>query len=53
MKNYIEIMFWKLAKWLLIRAYECRCKKEDFDENCMECRAGQAIKFIDEHIDLV
>ena len=52
-KNKQEILFWKQARKLLIDGYGCNCNPKDFHKSCAECRAGEMVRFIDEHIDLL
>lgn len=52
LRDRFGILFWKLAKRILIRDYGCRCKPEDYEEDCVECEAGRVVRFIDKHIDL-
>ena len=35
----------------LKKEYGARCKKKDFEPECMECRARVAIAFLEEHIE--
>ena len=51
MLDWLEIQFFKVAKWLIIRGYGCRCKEEDYDENCAECEAGRMVRWISQHIE--
>jgi hypothetical protein len=51
MKNYFEIQFWKIAKWIIKRGYGADCK--DFFSECASCQAKGAIHWIDQHIDLL
>lgn len=50
-KNYIEIKFWEIAKWLIRRGYGADCP--DYDPNCASCEAKKMIRWIDRHIDLI
>lgn len=63
-KDRLEIQFWKLAKWLIIRGYGCYCTISDLDEGswyttpkdvfrnsrCPSCRAKEICDWIDGHI---
>ena len=52
MLDFLEIKIFQLTKYLIQRGYS-RYGCEDYDENCIVCRAGKAQVFIDEHIDLI
>lgn len=54
MKDYLEIKFWEVAKWLIMRGYGDDCRNSgDFSEGCASCRAGKALDWIEGHIDLI
>ena len=44
-----------IQKAIKIIKCECgaRCKTEDYEPSCFECRAGDAIRFLKRYIDLV
>ncbi len=66
--NWLEIQFWKVAKWIIRRGYGADCETSDLDElpqtyktpqdvfrggRCGSCRAKEVIDWIDGHIDLL
>ena len=65
MKNWLEILFWKIAKNIIIRNYGCNCSVKDVDEildlpktlmgqnRCGSCVASEVIEWIDNHISLI
>lgn len=62
--KWLEIQFWQIAKWLIIRGYD-RCDVIDYDDmpdhpknlnaqgRCAQCRAGEVLTWIDEQIELI
>jgi hypothetical protein len=57
MIDYLEIQFWRIAKYLIRKGYgadEIGCGTEGNDEpDCASCRASHIIKWIDNHIELI
>lgn len=65
MRNYIEIQFWKIAKWIIRKGYGCDCTVKDYNDvgfvprglndqgRCGSCAASEVIDWIDNHIDLI
>jgi len=51
MKDKLEILFWKVARRIIINGYGKPCS--DFDAGCACCRAGKTIEWIDHHINLI
>ncbi len=51
MKNYLEIMFWKLAIRIIKKGYGADCP--DYDERCASCRAKDTIGWVEDHISLI
>ena len=51
MKDYLEIKFWKLAKWIIVRGYGNGCP--DYAESCASCEAKKVQNWIDEHLELI
>jgi len=51
MKDYLEIKFWKLAKWVIVRGYGNGCP--DYAESCASCEAKKVQNWIDEHLELI
>ena len=49
--DWLEVRFWKVARWILLRGYGEPCS--DFSADCVQCRAGRAVAFISDHIDLL
>ena len=64
----IEILFWKLARWIIIRGYGANCETSDLDDfpedykvpkdvfldrRCGSCRAKEVVEWIDKHIELL
>lgn len=49
--DFIEIQFWKLAKYLIRRGYVVDCS--NYDNHCPSCRAKEVIEWIDGHIALI
>ena len=58
-----HILFWRIARWLVVRGYGAGCDTYDLDDfpdmkhdnsaRCASCRAQDMVKWIDEHIDLL
>jgi hypothetical protein len=65
MKDWLEIQFWKVGRWLIQRGYGASCEipdYEDFEDHprelnaqgrCGSCRAREVIEWINLHIDLL
>ena len=62
-KDYLEIQFWRVALWLLIRGYGEGCTTKDTDDfpelkdtpraRCASCKAKETQDWIREHIELL
>jgi hypothetical protein len=50
-KDFLEIQFFKIAKWLILKGYNADCK--DYEPECISCQARKTIEFIDNHIRLI
>lgn len=53
MTTYLEIQFWKIAKWLIKRGYGACCLDRDIYGLCASCDAKDVIDWIDNHIKLL
>jgi hypothetical protein len=68
MSDYLQIQFWKFAKWLIIRGYGPGCETSDLCDfkdmyktpqdvfakgRCASCRAKEIVDWIDNHIELL
>ncbi len=65
MKEWLEIQFWEIAKWLIRRGYGANCEMPDYIEfpeysralnasyRCASCQAKEVIEWIDEHLILI
>lgn len=66
--DWLEIQFWRIAKWIIIRGYGCDCRSYDLDDlpemykkpkdvfafhRCASCRAKEVVDWIDNHISLI
>lgn len=51
MKDFLEIQFWRQAKWLIIKGYGADCP--DYAEGCASCEAKKIVEWIDGHINLL
>lgn len=67
--KWIEIQFWKVAKFIIKRGYGADCLTSDLDDGilgeklsseavihsgrCGSCRAKETIDWIDQHIELL
>ena len=49
--NKIEIIFWKIAKWIIRNGYGTDC--ETAYKGCPSCDAKKTIDWIDDHIKLL
>jgi hypothetical protein len=47
----MQKIFWYIAIWIIKREYDPTCLS--YDENCPDCEAGRAIKWIKNHISLL
>lgn len=67
-KDTLEILFWKIAKYFIVKGYGCDCKTTDLEDHpemytkpehvfassrCGSCRAKEMCDWIDNHIDLI
>ena len=65
---WLEVLFWRIARWLIIRGYGCDCETNDLDDfpdiytkpkdvflsrRCASCRAKEIVDWINNHIDLI
>lgn len=58
MSDYLEIQFWKIAKWIIRRGYGANCETKDVDiyegvARCASCKAKEVLEWIDEHIEVI
>jgi hypothetical protein len=61
MIDWLEIQFWKVAKWIIRNGYGANCETLDVDDfngtgdfaRCASCHAREIIEWIDEHIELL
>lgn len=51
MRDYLEILFWRFAKYLIQQGYGYGC--EDYNKDCATCRAYKVQCWIDDHIALI
>lgn len=63
--KYLEIQFWKWAKWIIKQRYGANCESADYEEfenhprelnhqgRCAGCQAKEVCEWIDGHIDLL
>lgn len=51
MFNWLEIQYWRIAKWLIRKGYGADCN--DYAKECVSCRAVRVIEWIDGHIELL
>ena len=51
--KYIEILFWKIAKRIIIRGYGADCEEKDELGLCDSCKAKEVVDWIDKHIELI
>ena len=64
---WLEVQFWRVAKWLIRKGYGADCDIPDFEDfpeeyktmedllekRCASCLAKDIIKWIDRHIELL
>ena len=67
MIDKLEILFWRLAIWIIRKGYGADCRESDIDDfpenkeellkdpkgRCGSCRAKEAIEWIEDHIELI
>jgi uncharacterized cysteine cluster protein YcgN (CxxCxxCC family) len=49
--KYLEIQFWRIAKWLIVHHYGKKCI--EYCEGCGTCDAHKIIEWIDTEIWLI
>ena len=47
----LQIQFWRIAKYLIKKGYGCNCP--EYNKDCGSCQAGDIIKWIDNHIEIL
>lgn len=55
MKDKLETLFWKIAIRIIRKGYgDCvDLEESDRDDGCAGCRAGNIIRWIEDHISLI
>lgn len=52
--NFIEIQFWKIAKWIIHKGYGTKNTSCDGSiDECASCQALRVVRWIDGHIELI
>jgi len=50
--DWFSILIARMEIWIIRRGYVC-CAPEDFDPDCISCRALKVCEFLEEHIKII